>query len=412
MPNQGGRDGCCIRDSHSIEGSLFRLFKWSRDFNATVESPVTPVWIRLPLLPLNFCIPSYLQAIVKPLGKYLDTDLPTITFTRPSYARVCVEIDISIAREDVIWIGSDNGEGFWQEVVYERSPKYCVHCRLHGHERFDCKRLNRQNYNGADSKQTDPKITPSGPTDKRGDLSVDIPAEGEKEPVLNADDGTDNGKCDSVALTLKRQIDSTINQAVSADNRSNLGVKTSTVGENEEKENVIVETDDGNNGSVSPKNLVTHDHSHTLSGSPTRVEFHDVGQEDILEENTQNKDNCAGRISLNTESGKEVMLVEIGSPLNGNFHLVKKGALASPQNMIPTREMDNIPIGNSFDALVDTLNLEAPWQAGGDQTLRPERDEVYHSDSDTPDIRANNRRHRKLNYISDLLVRDASQNNF
>lgn len=54
-------------DSQSIEGSLFRLFKWSSDFNAKEECPVTPVWIRLPIIPLNFYMPSYLRAIVRPL---------------------------------------------------------------------------------------------------------------------------------------------------------------------------------------------------------------------------------------------------------------------------------------------------------------------------------------------------------
>lgn len=65
---------------------MVRLFKWSRDFNPTDESSIALVWIRLHLLPLNFYEKSYLNVIVNLLGKFLATDLPTITHTHPLVA--------------------------------------------------------------------------------------------------------------------------------------------------------------------------------------------------------------------------------------------------------------------------------------------------------------------------------------
>lgn len=41
------------RESHIIDSSLFRLFRWSPDFNPRYESSLSAVWIRLPYLPLN-----------------------------------------------------------------------------------------------------------------------------------------------------------------------------------------------------------------------------------------------------------------------------------------------------------------------------------------------------------------------
>lgn len=86
------------RDNHQMEGALYRLFKWSADFNLGKEPPVAPVWIRFPLLPKKFCVKSYLKNISASVGKCLAIDLPTLTYTRPQFARVCVEIDLTKPR--------------------------------------------------------------------------------------------------------------------------------------------------------------------------------------------------------------------------------------------------------------------------------------------------------------------------
>lgn len=55
------------RESHIIDSSLFRLFRWSPDFHPRYESSLSAVWIRLPYLPLPF-----LRHTLKVLWEPLD----------------------------------------------------------------------------------------------------------------------------------------------------------------------------------------------------------------------------------------------------------------------------------------------------------------------------------------------------
>lgn len=77
-----------------IEGSPMRVFKWTPDFDSRVESSVTPVWIGLPELPLHLFHKKALFEITSLIGKPLKVDKPTADQTRPSIARVCVELDL------------------------------------------------------------------------------------------------------------------------------------------------------------------------------------------------------------------------------------------------------------------------------------------------------------------------------
>lgn len=76
------------------------------------------------------------------------------------------------------------------------------------------------------------------------------------------------------------------------------------------------------------------------------------------------------------------------------------------QGLLPNRE--EVPIGNSFDLLVEELNLETRIVMN-DKIPIPERDSVNHSDSDIPDIYINNRPNRKMHLVSNLLSKYISQ---
>lgn len=56
------------------------------------------------------------------------------------YARACIECDVTQPLPDKVWIYLPNGKSYWQEVVVERSMKYCAHCRIHGHELNNCRK--------------------------------------------------------------------------------------------------------------------------------------------------------------------------------------------------------------------------------------------------------------------------------
>ncbi|XP_073136249.1 uncharacterized protein [Henckelia pumila] len=58
---------------------------------------------------------------------------------RGSFARVCVEMDVLLARSERIWVGwGDHCKTV--EVVYEQIPHFCSHCRLLGHSLEFCSR--------------------------------------------------------------------------------------------------------------------------------------------------------------------------------------------------------------------------------------------------------------------------------
>ncbi|GJV03532.1 hypothetical protein Tco_1337101 [Tanacetum coccineum] len=77
-----------------IENSLFRLFRWSSNFNPKYEYPITAAWVR----------PTYPRAY-------------------SSY--VCMEVDISQPLPLKVWIGTGKDEGFYQKMVFEGKLAFC-----------------------------------------------------------------------------------------------------------------------------------------------------------------------------------------------------------------------------------------------------------------------------------------------
>src|SRR4051812_5061445 len=115
-----------------------RFFKWSPDFRLDVEFSVVPVWISLPNLPLFLFNKPALFNIGSLLGKPLTLDAPTADLSRPSVARVCVEVDLLKRLPPRLWLDCEAVDGFWQEVIYEKIPQYCRHCKRLVHDMSVC----------------------------------------------------------------------------------------------------------------------------------------------------------------------------------------------------------------------------------------------------------------------------------
>lgn len=102
------------QESHKIETSLFRLFKWTSQFDPKRDSSHAVVWVKLPQLPLPFFHIAFLNEIVGSFGHFLRADQSTITLTHPMHARVCMEVDVSNhPLPTKVWIGTGPNEGFW-----------------------------------------------------------------------------------------------------------------------------------------------------------------------------------------------------------------------------------------------------------------------------------------------------------
>ncbi|XP_027060835.1 uncharacterized protein [Coffea arabica] len=116
-----------------------RVFKWTIDFHVDREASLAPVWFALPKLPIHLFQKQFLFPIVECLGRPLCVDAATARGSRPSVARVCIEVDLQRVLPSRIWISFGERMGFWQHLMPEGLPKYCSHCFHQGHAIEECK---------------------------------------------------------------------------------------------------------------------------------------------------------------------------------------------------------------------------------------------------------------------------------
>ncbi|VFQ79481.1 unnamed protein product [Cuscuta campestris] len=117
---------CCLH-----MGSA-QVFRWKNDFDPTVHSPLTPVWIGFAGLPIHLFEPNALFSIGNLIGTPLKMDHATLMLSRPSVARLCIELDLTkeLPRAVSIHLGSLS---FLQLVSYEDLPDFCKRCKTFGH---------------------------------------------------------------------------------------------------------------------------------------------------------------------------------------------------------------------------------------------------------------------------------------
>ncbi|KAI0531102.1 hypothetical protein KFK09_000654 [Dendrobium nobile] len=115
-----------------------KLTKWSPTLDIGVESPVIPIWISFPRLRPHFFSPRILYGLGGLFGKPLKIDEATAIGSRPSIARVLVELDITKSYPKQVWLGSEN-QGYTQEVVFDEFPNFCAGCKSIGHSIENCR---------------------------------------------------------------------------------------------------------------------------------------------------------------------------------------------------------------------------------------------------------------------------------
>ncbi|KAL0291046.1 UNVERIFIED_CONTAM: hypothetical protein Scaly_2651500 [Sesamum calycinum] len=114
-----------------------RVFKWTPNFDPQIESPIAPVWIRLPALPVHLFEKNALFTLATKIGKPLRMDEPTADLSGPDLARVCVEIDVTSPKFQVVHLQIE-GKTYRQQVIYENCRPYCTSCNHLGHEITNC----------------------------------------------------------------------------------------------------------------------------------------------------------------------------------------------------------------------------------------------------------------------------------
>lgn len=77
------------------------------DANTMVVSKML-VWVRFHNLPLHFWLPKVFEAMGNAIGKYLKQDIKRITRGIDTFARICVEVDLSQGLPDSIILIHNN----------------------------------------------------------------------------------------------------------------------------------------------------------------------------------------------------------------------------------------------------------------------------------------------------------------
>lgn len=142
-----------LKDATYIKDYLFRFVKWSADFKSGASPSIVPMWIQFPNLPICFFQDYYLRSIANVVGKVLLIDLldrKAPRLSRPSVARVCVEVDLLKKNPNRVWLGMGQYEGRWYKIVYEKDLRYCTSCSKQGHAKSNCK-LRSKNSSATDA---------------------------------------------------------------------------------------------------------------------------------------------------------------------------------------------------------------------------------------------------------------------
>ncbi|KAH0636640.1 hypothetical protein KY289_036555 [Solanum tuberosum] len=99
-------------------------------------------WISFPSLPPNFFVKEAVFSLAAAVGKPLQVDLATKNQTRPSCAKVKVEVDLLREFPKLINVGMRKKSGEvcekWIRIKYDYVPKYCKSCKIQGHNEAEC----------------------------------------------------------------------------------------------------------------------------------------------------------------------------------------------------------------------------------------------------------------------------------
>ncbi|KAG5606966.1 hypothetical protein H5410_028458 [Solanum commersonii] len=177
-----------------------RTLKWDPMFDPASETTIAVAWISLPSLPPNFFGKEAIFSLTTVVGKPLQVDMATTNKTRPSCARVKVEVDMlkELPKRINVGIKKKTGEVIskWIQIKYDYLPKYCCTCKLQGHNEDDCYMLHPELFDGDKKKQEDKKVS----NDKVENKTKEGDQKSKKEEVVQ------NGKGANDMVKGKKEV--------------------------------------------------------------------------------------------------------------------------------------------------------------------------------------------------------------
>ncbi|XP_020679216.1 uncharacterized protein LOC110097278 [Dendrobium catenatum] len=133
------RDKVMLGGPWYVAGQIIGVEQWTIGARSRQGRKFSsPVWIRLPNLPLEYWDEANLVRMAAGVGEPLYMDKQTKRWDRCAFARVCVQLDLSKKLPKGVWANGLGG-AFFQPVEYEGIPLICQACGKVGHKAEGCR---------------------------------------------------------------------------------------------------------------------------------------------------------------------------------------------------------------------------------------------------------------------------------
>ncbi|KAJ4834127.1 hypothetical protein Tsubulata_012614 [Turnera subulata] len=117
-----------------VQGHYLIVRQWFPKFRPELDViERTLAWVRLPGLPLMYYYDDFLETVARGVGCLIRVDSNTSTTSRALYARMCMEIDLTLPLIPDVTIHSEHFK-----VHYEGLHIICMSCGTYGHNASAC----------------------------------------------------------------------------------------------------------------------------------------------------------------------------------------------------------------------------------------------------------------------------------
>lgn len=142
--NVEARNGVLISGPWHVEGQIIGVEQWSAGSSSKLTMKFTsPVWIRLPNLPLEYWAEANLARLAAGVGEPLFMDEQTKMWHRCAFVRICVKLDLSKRLPKSVWAQGLGGT-FFQSIEYEGIAFICLACGKVSHKAEGCSEPSQQ----------------------------------------------------------------------------------------------------------------------------------------------------------------------------------------------------------------------------------------------------------------------------
>ncbi|KAL0912140.1 hypothetical protein M5K25_018093 [Dendrobium thyrsiflorum] len=132
-------DGVLSGGPWFVNSHIVGMEKWSTEFSPnSMKGLSSPIWIRMPHLPLHCWDEKNVGLIASRIGTPLMIDGNMFQWGKREFARICVRVKLDIPLPLGVWVEGAAGR-FFQKIEYERISDFCYGCGMLGHVKDRCK---------------------------------------------------------------------------------------------------------------------------------------------------------------------------------------------------------------------------------------------------------------------------------